>query len=42
MKTNLLNYDLQGLTRHFADMGEKTIPRQTGYALDAPIRRAKF
>ncbi|HGG8239886.1 TPA: 23S rRNA (adenine(2503)-C(2))-methyltransferase RlmN [Neisseria meningitidis] len=23
MKTNLLNYDLQGLTRHFADMGEK-------------------
>ena len=23
MKTNLLNYDLQVLTRHFADMGEK-------------------
>ena len=23
MKTNLLNYDLQELTRHFADMGEK-------------------
>ncbi|WP_118777728.1 23S rRNA (adenine(2503)-C(2))-methyltransferase RlmN [Neisseria lactamica] len=23
MKTNLLNYDLQGLIRHFADMGEK-------------------
>ena len=23
MKTNLLNYDLNGLTQHFAEMGEK-------------------
>ena len=23
MKTNLLNYDLNGLTHHFAEMGEK-------------------